>query len=70
MDVHPWTKYEIARIRDEEWLLRAKTAMQVREIRRSEVDEVEEPAQGASWLRRLLGRDVGADQPTVTTRPV
>lgn len=70
MDVHPWTKYEIARIRDEERLLRARAALQAREARRSEVGEVEETARGNSRFRRLLRRDVGVDQRTVTTRPV
>ena len=66
MDVHPWTKYEIARIRDEERLLRAQAAMRVREVRSSHAGEVEATAHGASWLLRLLRRDVGSvDQPSV-----
>jgi hypothetical protein len=34
MDInHPWTKYEIARLRDEERLLRARSAMRAIEAR-------------------------------------
>lgn len=34
MDInHPWTKYEIARLRDEERLLRARSAMRAIESR-------------------------------------
>jgi hypothetical protein len=30
---HPWTKYEVARLRDEERLLRAREAMRAHEVR-------------------------------------
>jgi hypothetical protein len=70
MDIHPWTKYEVARIRDEERLLRARAAMQVRELRASAADEVEKSAPAASWFDRLRRREVVADGPTVTARPV
>jgi hypothetical protein len=70
MDIHPWTKYEIARIRDEERLLRARAAMQVRELRASDADEVGVTARSASWLDRLRRRDVVVEQPTVRARPV
>ena len=37
MDVnHPWTRYEIARLRDEERLLRARSAMRAVEARESQ----------------------------------
>lgn len=68
MDIHPWTKYEVARIRDEERLLRARAAMQVRELRTSE--DVGESARAASWLDRLRRRDVAADGATIRARPV
>lgn len=71
MDIHhPWTRYEVARLRDEERLLRARAAMQVREIRRSDAAEVGETARASSWLDRLRRREPVVDQPTVRVRPV
>ena len=71
MDIHhPWTRYEVARLRDEERLLRARAAMQVREIRRSDAIEVGGTARASSWLDRLRRRDAVVDQPTVRARPV
>ena len=72
MDIHPWTKYEIARIRDEERLLRARAAMQVRELRESDVGDLGEVGvvAGTSWLDRLRRRPPAADQASVTARPV
>lgn len=71
MDIHhPWTKYEIARLRDEERLLRARAAMQVRELRRSEAAEVGETAGAFSWLDRLRRRDAVSEQPAMRARPV
>ena len=70
MDIHPWTKYEIARIRDEERLLRARAAMQVRELRSADPGEVGESAPAVSWLDRLRRREVAADGATVRARPV
>ena len=69
MDIHPWTKYEIARIRDEERLLRARAAMQVRELRESDVGDVGVVA-SVSWRDRLRRRASAADQASVTARPV
>ena len=52
MDIHPWTKYEIARLRDEERLLRARAAMRAVELREARAEaEVEESA--ASVITRL-----------------
>jgi len=72
MDIHhPWTRYEVARLRDEERLLRARAAMQVKEVRRSNAIEVgETTAQASSWLDRLRRRGAVVDQPTLTSRPV
>ena len=70
MDIHPWTKYEIARIRDEERLLRARAAMQVRELRRTDADEVGETSRAVSWLDRLRRREVASDGATIRARPV
>jgi hypothetical protein len=39
MDIHPWTNYEIARLRDEERLLRAQEARRVREVRQGQSAE-------------------------------
>jgi hypothetical protein len=64
---HPWTKYEVARLRDEERLLRARAAMHLAELRIAE--EVESPAR-PSLLDRLRRRDVSAEQATVRARPV
>ena len=36
MDIHPWTKYEVARIRDEERLLRARHHAAAMEHQRAE----------------------------------
>ena len=66
---HPWTKYEVARLRDEEKLLRARDAMHVRELRESRLDGDGTTLRAASWLDRLRRR-APADGPTVRPRPV
>jgi hypothetical protein len=62
MDInHPWTKYEIARLRDEERLLRARSAMRAVEVR--EARRVESEADGqptVSLLDRILRREAVA----------
>lgn len=64
MDInHPWTKYEMARLRDEERLLRARAALravEVREARHLEQESHRQPT--VSLLARILRRDVVADQ--------
>jgi hypothetical protein len=59
MDInHPWTKYEIARLRDEERLLRARAAMravEVREARRVESETDRQPS--VSLIDRILRRE-------------
>lgn len=71
MDIHPWTKYEIARIRDEERLLRARAARQAREFRATDTDDVGAPAPGlGSWIDRLRRRAPVVDQASVRARPV
>lgn len=71
MDIHhPWTRYEVARLRDEERLLRARAAMQVKEVRRLNAIEIGETAQASSWRDRLRRRGAVVDQPTLTSRPV
>ena len=71
MDIHhPWTRYEVARLRDEERLLRARAAMQVREVRKADVTEVGGTALApSSWLDRLRRRDTATEQPAITARP-
>lgn len=67
MDIHPWTKYEIARIRDEERLVRARDAMRARELRTSLVDD--EVAGQSSWFRWLRRRDVSSEPATARPGP-
>ena len=64
MDInHPWTKYEMARLRDEERLLRARAAMQAVEVRRAHRLEQEPDRQPTvSLLDRILRRHGVADQ--------
>jgi hypothetical protein len=66
---HPWTKYEIARIRDEERLLRARDAGHLRAIRDARGEELEADGR-TSWLDRLRRREVAMEKPTATARPV
>lgn len=68
MDIHPWTKYEIARMRDEERLLRARAAMQARELRTPTEDAANGVAR-SSWLDRFRRREL-VEQGSVTARPV
>ncbi len=55
MDIHPWTKYEIARLRDEERLLRARAAMHVAEAREARADEQAEARSRSAfaWIQRM-----------------
>jgi hypothetical protein len=55
MDVHPWTKYEIARLGHEERLLRARVAMQALEARRCEA-QTSSSQRTTSWLDRIRRR--------------
>jgi hypothetical protein len=66
MDIHPWTNYEVARIRDEERLHRARAAMRATELDDPNAgsEEVADDV-GLSlfgWLRRR--------QPVAESRPV
>ena len=55
MDTHPWTNYEIARLRDEERLLHAREARLVQEARAGEPQlAVAGPAD--SLIARLMRR--------------
>jgi hypothetical protein len=67
---HPWTKYEVARLRDEERLLRARDAMHVRELRESKQEVGGATARSASWLDRLRRREPATDGAAVRARPV
>ena len=48
---HPWTRYEVSRLRDEERLLRARQAMRALEVR-----EEQPTAKGSHRLGFLLDR--------------
>jgi hypothetical protein len=65
MDIHPWTKYEVARLRDEERLLRARAAMRAGELSKAHPPELETEGsqRSISFLERLRGRRVAADRP-------
>ena len=58
MDIHPWTKYEVARIRDEERLKAARAAMRSLEARESRSSGTETDSEQAesSWLDRIRRR--------------
>lgn len=64
MDInHPWTKYELARLRDEERLLQARAArraVEVREARRVDSETDRQPS--LSLLDRILRREAVAKQ--------
>jgi hypothetical protein len=64
MDIHPWTNYEIARMRDEERLARARSHMLVQEARRARRGELEknEPAKTISWFVRMRRSGVVTDR--------
>ncbi len=72
MDINPWSNYEVARIRDEERLLRARAAMQATALRQSHADvgDVGGSALAVSWFDRLRRRQVATDAATVRARPV
>jgi hypothetical protein len=56
MEIHPWTNYEIARMRDEERLKLAREAMRSLEARSSEPEPDGEPSPSA-WLGRIRRRE-------------
>jgi hypothetical protein len=73
MDIHPWTKYEIATLRDEERLLRATAAMRARELRTADAGENARPPRSFGWLRRRragggLSLGQGSDGMSTTVR--
>jgi hypothetical protein len=61
---HPWTRYETARMRDEERLLRARSAMLVQEAREARRSELQsrEPTRATSWLERIRRPGVVTDR--------
>jgi hypothetical protein len=61
---HPWTRYETARMRDEERLLRARSAMLVQEARHARRSELKsrEPTRATSWLERIRRPGVVTDR--------
>ena len=65
MDIHPWTKYEVARLRDEERLLRARAAMRAVELRQGHPTKqhAADTERTISWLDRVLRRGVVEQAP-------
>lgn len=63
MDIHPWTNYEIARLRHEERLVRGRTAMRAAEAReqRSREPEAGGRQRTASWLNLIQRNEVVGD---------
>lgn len=65
MDIHPWTKYDIAQARDEERLLRAMATY--RSLRGADGGAIDAVAAGRSGrirlLDRMLRREVGTRVP-------
>ncbi|MBA2297720.1 MAG: hypothetical protein H0W14_06735 [Actinobacteria bacterium] len=59
MDIHPWTNYEIARLRDEERLQLARAAMRSLELRENHSGDPEPPGARSSsfWLDRIRRRE-------------
>jgi len=55
MTTHPWMMYEIARMRDEERLLRARAAMRALELREDRPAEptLDSAHQRVAWHERL-----------------
>lgn len=61
MDIHPWTKYDVARARDEERLLRAMAAYKaLRGADGGAIDPLVESRSTRRFLDRLLRREIGA----------
>jgi len=70
MDMHPWTKYEVARARDEERLLRAMAAYRSLRSRDPGLDDVAVASRSrrARLLDRLRRRELGtAEAPAGST---
>jgi hypothetical protein len=64
MDIHPWTKYDVARARDEERLLRAMaTYRSLRGADGGAVDRVAESGRRIRFLDRVLRRELGSRAP-------
>ena len=63
MDIHPWTNYEIARLRHEERLVRGRSAMRAAEAReqRSREPEAGGRQRTASWLNLIQRNEVVGD---------
>lgn len=63
MDIHPWTNYEIARLRHEERLVRGRRAMRAAEAReqRSREPEAGGRQRTASWLNLIQRNEVVGD---------
>jgi hypothetical protein len=56
MDVHPWTNYEIARLQNEERLVRAQQAQRAVSIEEQPAKVGARPSTAARVLRRIRRR--------------
>jgi hypothetical protein len=66
MDIHPWTKYDVARARDEERLLRAMaTYRSLRGHDGGAIGSTTEVRSERRLLDRLLRREVGNRAPAM-----
>jgi hypothetical protein len=71
MEVHPWTKYELARMRDEERLLRAREAMRALELREDGSGSTGVGAESTvSLLDRIRRRALGTSGAQAGSRAV
>jgi len=66
MDQHPWTTYEVARLQNEERLLRARDAMRALEVRETSPDRA--AAEGTHSRSSLLGRVLRHRAPTAAAQ--
>lgn len=62
MTIHPWTNYEIARLRDEERLLRARAATHAAALRTVDEPQVAPQEESSSRLARILRRSLVAER--------
>jgi hypothetical protein len=63
MDIHPWTKYDVARARDEERLLRAMTTYRSFRGADGGADAVTESGGRTRLLDRVLRRELDSRAP-------
>lgn len=63
MDIHPWTRYEVARLRDEERLRRARQAAIAADARLvTSNEQPPSPLVANSWIGRLRRRHIAIER--------